>query len=213
MALAHAKIADNIEDSGGLKSAACKLCLPLTSRAEKKAGALFPQLPALCGKMTEEQAKAERSPSPSVDLAAEPSAAALAGMMEALSGDPLEKRVLRRFGYLLGRWIYLIDALDDLEEDLKEGGFNPFIRRFSLTSPLPEGQKKEVRAYGREALNITGAEMAAAYELLELKRFKGILDNIVYRGLPRSIDRVFARLDGKKPGTPGGSEYPPNNLL
>ncbi len=213
VALAHAKIADNIADSGGLKSAACRLCLPLTARAEKKAGALFPALPALCGEMTGQQAAAERAPSVSLDMAAEPSAAALAGMMEALSGDPLERRVLRRFGYLLGRWIYFIDALDDLEDDLEKGGFNPFIRRFSLTSPLPAEQKKAVRAYGRETLNITGAEMAAAYELLEPRRFKGILDNIVYRGLPRSIDRVFARLDGKKAGADAGGDYPANNLL
>ena len=126
----------------------------------------------------------------------------------------MEKRILKRFGYLLGRWIYFIDALDDLEDDLKEGGFNPFIKRFGLTAPLPPEKREEVRDYGRELLNITGAEMAAAYELLELKRFKGILDNIVYLGLQQSIDRVFNRADGKKPGEEEKkTEYPAGRPL
>ena len=214
VALAHAKIADNISDAGFWKSTACRLTLPLTARAEKRAGGKFPALPALCEKMTAEQDKAEQDPDVSLDAAAEPSAAALSGMMAALSDDSMEKRVLTRFGYLLGRWIYFIDALDDLEGDLKEGGFNPFIKRFGLTAPLLPEKKKEVRDYGRELLNITGAEMAAAYELLELKRFKGILDNIIYLGLQQSIDRVFARADGKKPGEMDEkSEYPEGRSL
>lgn len=51
---------------------------------------------------------------------------------------------LERFGYFLGRWIYLMDAADDLEDDLQEGAFNPFVSRFGLSD------KKELtggRAY------------------------------------------------------------------
>ncbi len=216
VSMAHAKIADNISDSGFLKSSFCRLTLPLTARAEKKAGGKFPALPALCEKMTEDQNRAEQDPSVSLDRSAEASAAALSGMMEALSEDPMNKRILKRFGYLLGRWIYFIDALDDLEDDLKKENFNPFIKRFQLSYPLSAEQKQEVRGYGRELLNITGAEMAAAYELLELKRFKGILDNIVYLGLQQSIDRVFDRADGKKPGEgteASQSEYPKGRKL
>ena len=56
----------------------------------------------------------------SIDAAAEPTAAALQKMVAMLSSDPVEKRVLERFGYLLGRWVYLMDALDDLEDDAKK---------------------------------------------------------------------------------------------
>ena len=83
-----------------------------------------------------------------------------------------------------------------------------------ITAPLPPEKREEVRDYGRELLNITGAEMAAAYELLELKRFKGILDNIVYLGLQQSIDRVFNRAGGKKPGEEEKkTEYPAGRPL
>ena len=32
----------------------------------------------------------------------------------------------------MGKWIYLIDAQDDLEKDIKKKRFNPFARKFSL---------------------------------------------------------------------------------
>ena len=99
--------------------------------------------------------------------------------MEALSEDGMEKRILKRFGYLLGRWIYFIDALDDLEDDLKEGGFNPFIKRFGLTAPLPPEKREEVRDYGRELLNITGAEMAQ-----RMLAANGIYNVPIHRGGP-----------------------------
>ena len=69
VSMAHAKIADNIADSGFLKSTVCRLTLPLTARAEKKAGGKFPALPALCEKMTAEQDKIEQDPGASLDAA------------------------------------------------------------------------------------------------------------------------------------------------
>lgn len=203
VSMVHGKVADNIADSSGLKSVLYRMTLPLTAHAGKKAGDCFPALPVLCSDMGKEQTAVEKLPDAGLDAAAEPSAKALAGMMEALSKDPMEQRILNRFGYLLGRWIYLIDALDDLEDDLKEGGFNPFLRKFSVTAPLSEEKRMEIQQYGREMLNITGAEMAAAYELLELKRFKNILDNIIYLGMKESMERVFTRRNKKKKESAG----------
>ncbi len=197
VSMVHAKIADNIADTGGIKSLLYRLTMPFISRTGKKAGQLYPALPALCAAMGTEQAEVEKLPDASIDAAAQPSAKALSEMMQALSQDPLEQRILSRFGYLLGRWIYLIDALDDLEDDLKKNGFNPFIQRFSVTAPISEETRLKIQQYGREMLNITGAEMAAAYELLDLKRFKDILDNILYLGLKESMERVFTRRNKK----------------
>ena len=43
-----------------------------------------------------------------------------------------QRRILSRMGYLLGRWIYMMDAFDDLESDLKRGNYNPLIGRYGL---------------------------------------------------------------------------------
>ena len=42
-------------------------------------------------------------------------------------------------------------------------------------------------------LNVTVAELGVTYELLELKRYKPILDNILYLGLPNSAEEVFRK--------------------
>ena len=87
-----------------------------------------------------------------------------------------------------------MDALDDLEDDAKTGSYNPFLLKFSASS-LSEERKKEILNYGKGALNITVAEMGTTYELLELYRYKTILDNIIYLGLKASAESV---LSGKK---------------
>ena len=137
----------------------------------------------------------EKQHTKSIDAAAEPTAAALQKMMPLLSEDSEEKRVLERFGYLLGRWVYLVDALDDLEDDAKHRSYNPFLERWGITDrkSLDEAQKAEIIAYGRGVLNVTVAELGVTYELLELKRYKLILDNIIYFGLPNSAEEIFRK--------------------
>ena len=58
--------------------------------------------------------------------------------------------------------------------------------------------KKEILDYGKGTLNITVAEMGATYELLELNRYKTILDNIIYLGLKSSADSVLSGAKDKK---------------
>lgn len=50
------------------------------------------------------------------------------------SGEAARDRALQQLLYHLGRWIYLIDAQDDLEEDRASGNYNAVAARFG-----PEG--------------------------------------------------------------------------
>ena len=42
-------------------------------------------------------------------------------------------------------------------------------------------------------LNLTVGQIAAAYELLDLKRYKTILDNLIYLGLHQSLKAVLEK--------------------
>ena len=53
----------------------------------------------------------------------------LAAVLSAEAHDEIQKRVLYEFGYHIGRWIYLVDAADDIEKDIKSNGFNPFVNK------------------------------------------------------------------------------------
>ena len=79
--------------------------------------------------------------------------------------------------------------MDDLDEDLKEGHYNPYVLARSLTT---EEEAKAARPYAKETLNACLAECVAAYNLLEVRRFDGILRNILEQGMPHIQKRVIA---------------------
>ena len=79
-----------------------------------------------------------------------------------------------------GRWIYLIDAADDLEKDKKNKNFNPFS---SYTENINEVINTNLSASLGLAFD--------AYELLELVDFKGIINNIILKGLPITQKQVL----------------------
>ena len=51
----------------------------------------------------------------------------------------------------------------------------------------------KIREYAAGAVNLTVGEIAAAYELLNIKRYKTILDNLIYLGLHSSLKSVIEK--------------------
>ena len=82
------------------------------------------------------------------------------------------REILYRFGYLLGRYVYFADALDDMEKDAKTGSFNPFLNKYP-------NEKEKIPEYAKEVINLTISQLASAYELLEIHNFKPILDKVI----------------------------------
>lgn len=185
MILSYYKVKDNIQDSGFWGKCKYFLALPVVALARRKAKKHLPQVDQIAEQMMREQWTAEQDKGISVDRACDPTAKALASIAEQLGEDDKQRQILQRVGYMLGRYIYLIDALDDLEKDFETGNFNPYLRRFS-PAVLGQEEKREIVDYATEVLNLTVAQLAAAYELLEIRRFKPILDNIIYLGLKQS---------------------------
>lgn len=189
--LMYYKLKDTIADSGFWKGLGARLLLPFASRTRKKAIRLLPELDDVFAACMKQQAELEYEKTASIDKAAEPSAHMLAAMAESTARDEKERFILQRFGYCLGRWIYLVDAVDDLPEDLQEGHYNPYI----LSNQLQKGdiQKvKEVQQYALLTLNACLAECISAYNLLDIHRFDGILRNILELGMP-SVQKQVAQ--------------------
>ena len=104
-----------------------------------------------------------------------------------------QKEVLEDLGYHIGRFIYLIDALDNLQKDAKSGSYNPFLRRFGADTPA-------ILESARFNLLSSADEAGRALDLLSLKRHSGILENIIYRGLPAKMEAVLAKYGGQESG-------------
>lgn len=182
MLLLYYKLCDNVADERGLRRFCARILRALLSRSHKKAAALHPEKEQWVKDYLENQQELERRPTVSTDEAAEPTAALTGKLLSSFAADEKERRVLDRLGYCVGRFVYLADAADDLEKDLKKGGFNPL-------RPLYEAEGKEgVNAFVNASLTGTVSEAKAAYELLTVRRFDGILRNILWQGLPAVIN-------------------------
>ena len=81
---------------------------------------------------------------------------------------------LRKFGFLLGKYIYLKDALDDIEKDRNNKSFNPF---------LYSGDPDIVRDSMKVELDVIIRQAISEFEKLPLERDLPILRNILYEGV------------------------------
>ncbi len=188
--LLYHKLLDNLQDGDFAEQTACRLALPLTKQAYDKAATRLPELAKLTEEQMGKQAELEREQCPSIDRAAEPTAKILEALLGTLSQDPTQKLVLQRMGYLLGRWVYLMDALDDLDDDIKNDNYNPF----RYCQPTDEEDPCEAAI---ASLHLTMAELLRAYHLLETSAFEGILENVFVYGLQKQVE-IFKE-KGKKP--------------
>lgn len=93
------------------------------------------------------------------------------------------------FGDYLGRFIYLMDAYDDLQEDQKEGRFNPFIQY---------AEREDFDDWVKEILELMMASSAAAFEKLPILLYTDMIRNIIYSGVWAKYDAVRKKRTGDK---------------
>lgn len=115
----------------------------------------------------------------SVDRPADTFARLLAGAARGVK-DPVRQRILEQMFYHLGRWIYLVDAADDLEKDLRSANYNPLPLRYKVVNgKLTEESRQELAG----TMDRSVEQMAAAFELGEFGQWTEIIKSVVYEGL------------------------------
>ncbi|MDD2495528.1 MAG: DUF5685 family protein [Tissierellia bacterium] len=87
------------------------------------------------------------------------------------------EETLRKIGFFLGKFIYLLDAYEDMEKDKRNKSYNPF-NNLNID---------DIDSYAMEALNLNLAFLSEEIEKLPLIQDKGIIDNIVYSGMMSKI--------------------------
>lgn len=96
---------------------------------------------------------------------------------------------LRAMGNNLGKFIYLLDAYEDIEEDLKKGRYNPLKKRFE--TPDFEEETKTV-------LTMIMAECCKEFEKLPIIENVEILRNILYSGVWYRYEMVRQKREEKQ---------------
>ncbi|MCR3758823.1 hypothetical protein KYB31_07420 [Clostridium felsineum] len=97
------------------------------------------------------------------------------------------KDILYNIGYNLGKWIYIIDAFDDLKEDLEKQKFNAINVAMNLNNKPYEELIKDISPKISFVLTMCGSNCLHNLNLLPLKTNQDILFNILQYGL---LDRM-----------------------
>ena len=180
------KVKDNLKDGGIKSKILAALIYPMISLMRKKAMRLAPEIDEIIKKSMKAQDEVEKNKEAGIDESAHPSADAL-GKIIALGFENGLKNPLYNLGYMVGRYVYILDAADDIEADIKNGSFNPLKAEFAEKSR--ENFVKRVR----EMLNLTQSSALDALDSVEKKRFEDILENIVLEGLTFSAEKVLGK--------------------
>lgn len=101
--------------------------------------------------------------------------------------DDIFKVYLGDMGYYLGRYIYIMDAYDDLQEDIKKGRYNPF---------KDTAKEDSFEEDTREMLLNEISAACGAFEQLPCISYIDILRNILYAGVWNRYDYIHAKKKG-----------------
>ncbi len=179
--LAYWKLRDSVLDDGFVRGMPARLLSCMLRPAYRKAADSCPSFDRAVSESLRELAKLEGEKCASIDRTADTFARLLQAAAP-ITGDPAKDRPVGLLLYHLGRWIYLIDARDDLEEDRKSGAYNPLDLRFG-----PDGDDALLNTTLEHSLNMA----RSALSMLDFGCRGAIIDNIFYLGLPMIQRAVF----------------------
>lgn len=183
MILSYQKLRDDVTDHGFFRGLPARLAAFALKGAYKKAAKARPDFDRKVTECLQELHGLEGEHCSSMDRVADTFARLLQAAAPP-SGDNVRDRALEQLLYHVGRWIYLVDAWDDLDEDVRTGSYNPLLERFE-GNPLEH--RDEVRVTLLHSRNLA----VSAYSLLRPQRWDGILSNILYLGLGAVEESVF----------------------
>lgn len=192
MLLVYHKLKDDLEDKDIKSKIRALLLIPFFKRPYKKSRIKYPNLANNIEKQMILQRKIEQEKCASIDKACEPTAIIMQEIFGALNSEH-NKKDLMRFGYLLGRFIYICDAFDDVKEDYKKGNYNPLLLIFELNNgkgEIPVERFEKIKEYVTDSINFTLGELAETYVKLNIEMYKPIIDNVIYLGLKNVFDLV-----------------------
>ena len=175
--MAYYKSTDDYIDGTKFKGFLGKL---LYNRNYKKAKKALPNLDASLKSNYEVLREMEKSKAEGIDIYADTFGKIMRDMGEEICKSNYSEDAAS-FMYQIGRWIYFIDAIDDMRKDFEKGNFNPFLNRYKDMTPetVYNEKKQELEALLMDTEN----EIIKAYDKMKINVSEAPLSNIIYMGL------------------------------
>lgn len=135
----------------------------------------------------------EKDRCPSVDRVADCFADMNRTIFKLLCGEKYNSS-MGEYLYAVTRWIYIADALDDIDDDIKSGNYNPFLIEYpSITDKkaLLLDKKTDIEYIMDSAYS----EICRHYKSFPSNSYEGVLTNITWYGILHMNDKLLGRLD------------------
>lgn len=188
--LAYYKLLDDTVDEkkGALKSKVFK-------NAYNKAKKRLPDFDSVVKTQTSNLIKLEKENSDSVDMLADSTANILMEASRVVLKDKVTEFTDGLF-YSVGKWVYLIDALDDYDKDVKKHNFNVFYNAYKEDSfeSLIANKGNEISF----VFNGIFLKIAENYKQIKTYYNTDLVQNIITRGIPTITQNVIKKsIQGK----------------
>ena len=168
--LAYYKLEDDVNDEGGIKS---RLARQVYKKSFKTAYDKYPKKADFIKKCLGELRSLEEDQSSSIDQTSNCFARLLEEIFDYKDDDYRDR--LRKVGFNIGKYIYIMDAYEDLDEDLEKGRYNPFTSYKDDREALKDRVDK--------LIGMTLSRLEEAILDLDIEVNKSIIDNIIYSGV------------------------------
>ena len=183
--LAYYKLEDDVNDEGDIKS---RLVRRAYRKSFKTAYDKYPQKADFIKACLGELRSLEEDQSTSIDQTSNCFARLLEEIFD-YKDDEYRDR-LRKVGFNIGKYIYIMDAYEDLDEDLEKGRYNPF------TDYKDDREARKLRV--DKLIGMTLSRLEEAILDLDIKVNKSIIDNIIYSGVYLRYKGLINGADKKK---------------
>ncbi|MBC6696393.1 hypothetical protein H9L25_06395 [Terrisporobacter mayombei] len=168
--LCHHKLEDNLLDDKGIKDI---LAYNIYKGRLKLAYEKYSEKSEIIKEQMKLLNKLEKEESSNIDMVSN-TFGEIMGEIFSYKEDQY-KDDLRRIGFNIGKYIYILDAYEDLEEDYKKGRYNPFSEYIN--------KREDLKIRVDKLISISLGLLASSIDKLNLQINRGIIENIVYSGV------------------------------
>jgi hypothetical protein len=182
--LAYYKYTDDIEDGDGGRGKRL-----FFKKGYKRVKKKYPEIERIVRENLLAQAQIEKAKTDSLDRASDATANILAEFSDYVLGEKATVHTRTLF-YAVGKWIYLIDALDDYDKDKAKGAYNPFILAYNADcrKALLEGKYAEEVAFIFRSIFF---DIKESLGQIPFRFNTDLSDNILLRGIPAVTKRIM----------------------
>lgn len=179
------KIDDVIADDKGIKRLGAKMVHPYAKRMKRRSRLAPYQIDSIVFDAMEKTRRLEQDKCAIPDMPADVFGNML-GELLAMGLEGTKKTIAKEIGLHTGRFVYLIDAVCDYEDDVKNGSYNPFIYAFSEKDEMI--RFRESMFHG--ILTLEADSILKAVDFLDFEgkpMFRECIENIIIDGMGSAL--------------------------